>query len=196
MLFSAQLTYPKENPMPISTITTKDIIPEATRAIERYTKRSDPHVTLYRYDTHITVDDLVMDTVEKVVRANPKYLTKTYVWLAAKSVCINRCHRKKLETIPARPMFEEEDGFATALEEEIPGDTRDYLGELAEFLHGSLDTEENSLLDLLLEGHMYQEIAEKLKISLRTLERRIHELKWKTEYLLTEVDPEIEPLVF
>lgn len=182
--------------MPISTITIKDIIPEATRAIERYTKRRDPHVTLYRYDTHITVDDLVMDTVEKVVRADPKYLTKTYVWLAAKSVCINRMQRKKLDTVPVLPMFEMEDGTSTPIEEELPGDTRDYLKELYEYLEESLDAEENKLLTTLLEGHMYQELAEILGVSLRTLERRIHELKWKTEYLLTEVDPEHSALVF
>lgn len=182
--------------MNLSTITTQDIIPEATKAIERYTKRSDPHVTLFRYDTHISVDDLVMDTVEKVVKANPQYLTKTYVWLAAKSVCINRSQRKKLDTIPCIPMFTEEEGTSTSIEEEIPGDTYDILKDLQEYLVDSLSLEENELLNLLLKGKMYAEIAEDLGISLRTLERKIHELKWKTEYLLTEVDPEIDPLVF
>lgn len=182
--------------MNLSTITTQDIIPEATKAIERYTKRSDPHVTLFRYDTHISVDDLVMDTVEKVVKANPKYLTKTYVWLAAKSVCINRTQRKKLDTIPSLPLFSEDDSVCTPIEEEVPGDTYDILSDLHEFLKDSLLEDENELLNLLLKGKMYAEIAEDLGISLRTLERKIHELKWKTEYLLTEIDPEIDPLVF
>lgn len=182
--------------MHISTISIKDIIPEATKAIERYTKRSDQSITLFRYDTHLTVDDLVMDTVEKVLKAEPKYLTKTYVWLAAKSVCINRCKRKKIDTVPVLPVFELEDGTSTPIEEEVPGDTRDYLGELQAYLEDSLSTEENKLLKALLEGRMYQDVADHLGISLRTLERRIHELKWKAEYLLTEVDPQHSPLVF
>ena len=94
--------------MNISTISTADIIPEATKAIHKYTKRSDPHVTLFKYDTHVTVDDLVMDTVEKVLKANPKYLTKTYVWLAAKSTCINRSQKRKLDTIPCAPVFSDD----------------------------------------------------------------------------------------
>lgn len=182
--------------MQLSTITVKDIIPEATRAIERYTKRSDPSVTLFKYDTHMTIEDLVMDTAEKVIKANPKYLTKTYVWLAAKSVCINRMNRKKLITFPVVPPFEFEDGVATPIEEELPGDTRDYLEELQEFLAEGLPKDDQILLSLLLKGKMYAEIAEKLGISLRTLERRIQDLKWKTEYLLTEVDPDVEPLIF
>ena len=182
--------------MPISTIKIQDIIPEATKAIERYTKRKDVHTTLYRYDTHITVDDLVMDTVEKVVKANPQYLTKTYVWLAAKSVCINRTQRKKLATVPCLPSFSQEDACPTPLEEEIPGDTYDILSDLLEYLVESLDKDEYKLLSTLLDGKMYVEIAETLKISLRTLERRVQELKWKLEYLLTEIDPDIDPLVF
>jgi DNA-directed RNA polymerase specialized sigma24 family protein len=182
--------------MHISTITTADIIPEATRAIERYTKRRDPNVTMFKYDTHITVDDLIMDTVEKVVKANPTYLTKSYVWLAAKSVCINRTQKKKLDTVPMLPAFELEDGVSTPLEEEIPADTYDYLQDLAEYLTDSLDKESNELIKLLLTGKMYVEIAEDLGISLRTLERKVHELKWKMEYLLTEVDPTENPLVF
>lgn len=182
--------------MKLSTIGTQDLIPEATKAIERYTKRKAQHSTLARYDTHLTVDDLVMDTVEKVIQANPKYLTKTYVWLAAKSTCINRVHKKKLDTLPVLPAFSHEEGVSTPLEEEIPQDTYDILSDLGEYLAESLGEQERELLHLLLKGKMYAEIAESLGISLRTLERRLHCLKWKTEYLLTEVDPDMNPLVF
>jgi len=183
--------------MNISTISTADIIPEATKAIHKYTKRSDPHVTLFKYDTHVTVDDLVMDTVEKVLKANPKYLTKTYVWLAAKSTCINRSQKRKLDTIPCAPVFSDDsDSTTTPLEEGLPGDTYDILDDLHEYLKEHLGTEENQLLDHLLQGKLYAETAETLGISLRTLERRIHELKWKTEYLLTEVNPDSYSLIF
>jgi DNA-directed RNA polymerase specialized sigma24 family protein len=182
--------------MNISTITVADIIPEATKAISRYTKRKDTHITLFKYDTHITTDDLVMDTVEKVVKANPQYLTKTYVWLAAKSVCINRTQRKKLATVPSTPLFFEEGGVATPIEEELPGEIYDTISDLQEYLVEILSKQENRLLTELLKGRMYVEIAETLKISLRTLERRVQELKWKTEYLLTEEDPDVNPLVF
>ncbi len=182
--------------MNISTISTADIIPEATKAIARYTKRRDPSVTLFKYDTHVTVEDLVMDTVEKVIRANPVYLTKTYVWLAAKSTCINRSQKRKLDTIPSYPAFSEDSDMFTPLEEEIPGDTYDILNDLHEYLVEFLSEDENELLSTLLKGKMYVETAEILGVSLRTLERRIHELKWKTEFLLTEVDPSTNSLIF
>jgi DNA-directed RNA polymerase specialized sigma24 family protein len=182
--------------MNISTITVADIIPEATKAISRYTKRSDTCTTLFKYDTHLTTDDLIMDTVEKVVRANPQYLTKTYVWLAAKSVCINRTQRKKLITVPVVPMFSGESGAPTPIEEELPGEIYDTISDLQDYLVEILSKQENALLNELLKGRMYVEISETLKISLRTLERRVQELKWKTEYLLTEEDPDVSPLVF
>ena len=182
--------------MNISTITISDIIPEATKAISRYTKRSDTSTTLFKYDTHITTDDLIMDTVEKVVRANPQYLTKTYVWLAAKSVCINRTQRKKLLTVPVIAAFAGSGDVATAIEEELPGEIYDTISDLKDYLVESLNPEENKLLEELLKGRMYAEIAETLNISLRTLERRVQEIKWKTEYLLTEEDPDVNPLVY
>lgn len=182
--------------MELSTISIKDIIPEATRAIERYTKRSDPNVTLFKYDTHLSTEDLVMDTVEKVISANPNYLTKTYVWLAAKSVCINRMQKKKLLTVPAEQGHGDPEGQWTPLEETIPGDTADILADIYEYIVYSLGEEEQFLLNELIEGRMYVEIAEKLGISLRTMERRVHELKWKIEFLLTEEDPDVSPLVF
>ena len=84
----------------------------------------------------------------------------------------------------------------TPLEEEIPGDTYDILNDLHEYLVEFLSEDENELLSTLLKGKMYVETAEILGVSLRTLERRIHELKWKTEFLLTEVDPSTNSLIF
>lgn len=98
--------------MNLSTIKINQIIPEATRAIERYTKRSDPASLLMRYDTHLSTEDLVMETVEKVLKANPQYLTKTYVWLAAKSVCINKCQKKRIDSIEVRPKFSDTDLYS------------------------------------------------------------------------------------
>ncbi len=181
---------------PVSTISISDIIPEATKAIERYTKRSDTHSILTRYDTHLSTEDLVMATVEKVVKANPTYLTKTYVWLAAKSVCINQCQRKRIETVDVVHPFTYEDGYSHSLEDEIEGDAYNHVDDLFIYLVKHLNPEEQELLHHLLEGKMYVDIAETLGISLRTLERKVHDLKWKTEYLLTEEDPDVNPLVY
>lgn len=180
----------------VSTITTNDIINEATRAIERYTKRSDTHSTLARYDTHLSTEDLVMETVEKVLKANPEYLTKTYVWLAAKSVCINKCQKKRIHTVDVSNPFASEGDEAPIIEHEILGDSYDHIADHYQYLISCLGQEELELLEELLEGTMYVVIAEKLGISLRTLERRVAELKWKTEFLLTEEDPDVTPLIY
>jgi RNA polymerase sigma factor (sigma-70 family) len=171
--------------MQISTITIKDLIPEATRAIERYTKRSNTASILQKYDTHLTTDDLVMETVEKVIKANPQYLTKTYVWLSAKSVCINRCQKKRIITIDVLPTQSGDESFEPSLEQELIGDSYDHISDLYNDLLTRLTPEELQLLEALLEGQMYVVIAETLGISLRTLERRVQELKMKTEDILS-----------
>lgn len=185
-----------ETSIPMSTITVADIIPEATRAIERYTKRSDPHSILTRYDTHLSTEDLVMATVEKVVKANPQYLTKTYVWVAARSVCINQCQRKRIDTVDSVHPFTYEDGVTHSLEDELEGDAYNHVDDIYLDLLKVLQPDELELLYHLLDGKMYVDIAETLGISLRTLERKVQELKWKTEYLITEEDPDVNPLVY
>lgn len=177
----------------VSTISLLDLIPEATRAIERYTKRGNKDSILTRYDTHLSTEDLVMEAVEKVLKANPQYLTKTYVWLAAKSVCINRCQRKRIITVDATNPFGPDADDYPVLEHEIPGDIYVSLGDTLEHLLSHLSTEETELLGYLAEGILYVSIAETLGVSLRTLERRVADLKWKVEYLLTEEDPDINP---
>lgn len=178
--------------MSISTISTKDLIPEATRAIERYTRRSDPNVTLSKYSSHLSTEDLVMATVEKVLRANPLYLTKTYVWLAAKSVCINESQKKRfILTESSLPENE-----CPPLEESIEGVAFDDTSDLYKDLLTHLTEDEQILLSHLIQGTLYAEIAETLGLSLRTLERRVAELKWKTEFLVTEENPDEVPLVY
>ena len=171
--------------MQLSTITIHDLIPEATKAIERYTKRSDTSSILTRYDTHLSTEDLVMETVEKVIKANPQYLTKTYVWLSAKSVCINRCQKKRIVTIDVNPIYSGDESFSPAPEDELIGDSYDHISDLYEDLMSRLTPEELQLLEALLDGSLYVVIAEELGISLRTLERRVQELKLKTEDILS-----------
>lgn len=177
----------------VSTIGLHDLIPEATRAIERYTKRSNKDSILTRYDTHLSTEDLVMETVEKVIKANPQYLTKTYVWLAAKSVCINRCQRKRITTVDVGTPFGPDESDIPVLEHEIPGDIYVDMADNLEYLLSHLSVEETELLGYLAEGILYVSIAETLGVSLRTLERRVADLKWKVEYLLTEEDPDVHP---
>jgi DNA-binding NarL/FixJ family response regulator len=126
-----------------------------------------------------------METVEKVIKANPQYLTKTYVWLSAKSVCINRCQKKRIITIDVLPTQSGDESFEPSLEQELIGDSYDHISDLYSDLLSRLSPEELELLEALLEGQMYVVIAENLGISLRTLERRVQELKLKTEDILS-----------
>lgn len=178
----------------VSTIKVSQIIPEATKAVRKFIKGSSVHRTLPYFGSHITMDDLIMDSVEKVIRANPVYLTKSYVWVAARCVCIDSMQKKKLPWSTAdhhNPTFRHtEDGPKVPLEELMEGDANDRLKETEEELRSYLSEPQCALLDALLSGKMYIEIAEDLKISLRTLERQIQELKWNLEYIVTGVDPE------
>jgi DNA-directed RNA polymerase specialized sigma24 family protein len=180
----------------LSTISLNDLIPEATRAIERYTKRTDVHSILTRYDTHLSTEDLVMETVEKVLNANPEYLTKTYVWLSAKSVCINKCQKKRIITVDVGNPFGPDSEDSPILEHEILGDTYDHIKDCFDYIVPHLSEDDQALLRELLNGGLYIAIADNLGVSLRTLERRVADLKWKVEYLLSEEDPDVNPLVY
>jgi DNA-directed RNA polymerase specialized sigma24 family protein len=167
--------------MNLSTITASDIVPEATKAIKRFLKGSKSQQVL---GTPYQIEDLAMDAAEKVIRANPMYLTKSYVWIAARCVCINVLNKKSINVVD--PVLEDE----LSLEDLMEGDTHNHMGDLHKEIRGYLSEEQLAILDLLLEGHMYVVIAEKTNVSLRTLERQVQELKWTIEYLLTENDPD------
>jgi len=181
----------------ISTIAVSNIIPEATKAVQRFVKGSSQYRTLPYFGSHITLDDLVMDAVEKVIRANPMYLTKSYVWVAARCVCIDSLQRKKLPWAASDKvnptLFDPETGAKSSLEELIEGDSYDYLSELEEEMRTYISKEQVVLYDHLLTGKMYVEIAELMGISLRTLERQVQELKWLFEFILTDRDPDTNP---
>lgn len=183
------IQYPK-----ISTITTAELIPEATKAVQKFVKGSSTSRTLPYFGSHITLDDLVMDAVEKVIKANPMYLTKSYVWIAAKCVCIDKLQQKKLPWVSADrvnpTLFDEETTAKSSLEELLEGDAYDEMETMDGYLRACISEDQIKLYDALLSGKMYIEIAENLGISLRTLERQVQELKWTFEFLLTEEDPD------
>lgn len=178
----------------ISTITAAAIIPEATKAIQRFCRTTSTTRTMPYFGSHMTLDDLVMDTAEKVIKANPMYLTKSYVWMAARCVCIDKLQQKKLPWIAADKvnptLYDNEEGARTPLEELVPGNTHDIMGDLEIEMKDYLGEDQIELYEGLLEGKMYVEIAENLGVSLRTLERQIQELKWMFEYILVGVDPD------
>lgn len=186
----------------VSTIKPHEIIPEATRAIQRFVKSTNTNRILPYFGSHITLDDLVMDTCEKVISANPMYLTKSYVWVAARCVCIDHLQRKKLPWLPSDKvnptLFDPETEAKSSLEELIEGDAYDYLTDLEDEVEKYLGEDLKAVYRELLTGKMYVEIAEDLDISLRTLERRVHELKWVLEYILTGEDPyeKTHPVLF
>lgn len=171
----------------VSTIKTSEIYDEALSAVKMFIGKNDGSRTLPHFGTHISLEDLAMDAVEKVVRANPMYITKTYVRIAARCVCIDRLKSKKLSHITINPYEDEE---FTAIEETMEGDIHDEMGELEELLLESLTDMQKVIYKKLMENKMYVEIAEDLGISLRTLERQVQELKWLCEYQLIGFDPD------
>ncbi len=177
----------------ISTITSADIYPEAYLAVNLFIGNRLRNQSLPALGTHITVEDLAMDACEKVVRANPMYLTKSYVRMAARCVCIDKLKRKKLIIGSLKELKSEEDNSDTwfnTVEETIEGDITDYMSSLEEELVAAMNPLQTSIYKELLKNKMYLEISETLGISLRTLERQIQELKWLCEYLLTGIDPD------
>ena len=171
----------------ISTITTAQMYPEAYLAVRLFIGKHVNSRTLPHFGTHVSLEDLTMDAVEKVVRANPMYITKSYVRIAARCVCIDKLKQKKLTTLTINPFEDEE--FAT-MEDSLEGNIEDRMETLENNLLTAMDPLQVSIYKELLKNKMYAEIAETLNISLRTLERQVQELKWLCEYLLLGTDPD------
>jgi DNA-directed RNA polymerase specialized sigma24 family protein len=180
----------------ISTISSSEIYDYALLGVKKFVGSKPEYETLPYFGTHVSLEDLAMDAVEKVVRANPMYITKTYVRIAARCACIDKLKSKKLDVNPfatSASRFQEEE--EVNLEEGIEGDITDHLEPLEQLLMSSMDPLQLKIYNELLKNKMYVEIAENLGISLRTLERQVQELKWLCEYLLTEEDPDVNSIL-
>tara|TARA_R110002096_G_scaffold162983_1_gene330291 strand:+ start:94 stop:657 length:564 start_codon:yes stop_codon:yes gene_type:complete len=173
----------------ISTITSGDIYEQALIGVKKFVGKKFDSQTLPYFGSHVSLEDLAMDAVEKVVRANPMYITKTYVRMAARCVCIDKLKSKKLRQHHVKPTFEDEDSIEDCLE----GNAEDSMASMETMILAAMDPMQREIYEGLLSGKMYIEIAESLKISLRTLERQVQELKWLCEYLLIEEDPDTNP---
>ena len=174
----------------LSTITAAQIWPVAFNAIKRFTKRSDT-ASLERYfGSHVSLEDLAMDAVEKVVRANPIYLTKSYVNMAAKCVCIDALQKGKITQIEIQAITTYDVGDSGPIEDSIEFDAYDHTEDLETFLLTTFSPQETLVYEGLKSRKMYVELAEDLRLSLRTFERQVRDLKWKIQYLLLEEEPE------
>jgi RNA polymerase sigma factor (sigma-70 family) len=183
-----------------STVATVDIIPLATRAVQKLINGSQTHVLRRYFGSHYGIEDLIMDTVEKVVRANPMYLTRSYINSAARCVFIDLLYKKrKLHQVEDPSTAEVEgiiivdddsDGSHTSLEDHVTGDIHNHMEDMEDSLMTHLNEKDQMLYKLLISHELYADIADKLGIAVRTLERRVHDLRWKMEYLLTEENPD------
>ncbi len=170
----------------ISTITSSEIYEQALLGVKKFIGKKSDSQTLPYFGSHVSLEDLAMDACEKVIRANPMYITKTYVRIAARCVCIDKLKSKKLTTYHVQ--LKEEDN--TSLADSVIGSATDDLTELESMLRSAMDPVQHKIYDALMEGKMYITISEDLGIPLRTLERLIQELKWMCEFLLLETDPD------
>lgn len=162
--------------MNLSTISVKDIIPVATYAAQFYTRKPANDTLLRNYGSHVSLEDLIMDAVEKVLRMNPVYLTKAYVFLAVRCTLIDAGLKKKLDVVET-----EDDPLEDTIEA-----NEDSILELEALIEDFLTEDEKEVYEAVANAELYAAIAENLGISVRTLERRVHELKKKVKYILED----------
>lgn len=183
------LTLNQANTHELSTIKAEDILPIAEAYVKKFTKRSDDSTLMRYFGSHVTLEDLSMDAVEKVVRANPLYLTRAYVRMAARCVCIDALYKNKVPQVEIQSLVTWEEGDSGPIEESVTGDSYDHLADVEEFLETTMSEQELRVFKGLQSRKMYVEIAQDLGLSLRTFERQVRDLKWKVTYLLTEEEP-------
>lgn len=168
----------------VSTITDNDLFPVALKAVQRFVKGSNRKRLIRYFGSYYTLEDLAMEAVEKVLKAKPVYLTKTYVNMAATCACIDRLQSPKLPWQDVAAYVINSEGDKTPPEELIEGDAYDTLSDLEMYVKSQLSP---VLLDTYLalqEEETYVESANKRNISTRTLERRVAKLKITIDSLL------------
>lgn len=167
----------------------ESLYPTALYFVKQFVKGSNNQRILRHFLGYETLDDVAMDVVVKVLNANPNYLTKGYIKIAAKCVCINKLKKKQVPWAEIKALFDENNN-EVSLEDLIESEPLYTVAELEEQILEFLGEEERETYDALLTNQHYPELAHSLGVSTRTLERRVHDLKYKLHFILNEEDPE------
>lgn len=175
-------TLPKDfNVVPsyIPTVEYSELFDLCLKAVKRFVKGSNDKRLLRYFGSHYTLDDLAMEAVEKIVKANPQYLTRSYVNMASKCACIDRLQQPKLpwQDVPAFILGDE--GDPESREEALPGNSFDYTADTLKDLLEVLDAVDIDTLEGLQTDKMYTALANERGISTRTFERRVKTLREK-----------------
>ena len=110
---------------------TEELYNYALFCVKRFVKGSSKTRTLRYFNGYETIDDVAMDVVEKILKCNPSYLTKAYVSIATKCVCINKLKKKIVPQVELNPLKDEESS-PVVFEDLVEGNSHDILGELHE----------------------------------------------------------------
>lgn len=182
---------------PLSTITMDELLPTAEAAARAFCRKGDRALTMKQLGSHYTIEDLAMDAVEKVLKASPEYLTKSYVWFATRCVALTLVSRGKLMTLDdlKLPTSDEDGEIMNELQTHMEGEgSYDFVLSLEQLVLDSLTGKELTLYSDLIEDKSYPQIAKEMGVSVRTLERRIHDLKARVNMIL-ELDGALETLI-
>lgn len=157
----------------------KEYINVATKYLQRITGVGDITARLYHCDSHLTIEDIVSATMEKLLLASPERITSAYVKVTAKSVYFDEVKLKSRlcyidKTTKGESM--EEDNVPP-IEETLSEDIYDHISDLKEQLNITLNDECKDVLVLLLEGHTQQDIASAMHKSRRDIAKYIDKIK-------------------
>ena len=147
----------------------KEYINVATKYLQRITGVGDITARLYHCDTHLTIEDIVSSSMEKLLLASPESITPAYVKITAKSVYFDEVKlRSKLDYVDkTRKVESSEDDGIPPIEETLVEDIYDHISDLKEQAMITLNDECKDILVLTLEGHTQQDIAAAMNMSKR-----------------------------
>ena len=157
----------------------KEYINVATKYLQRITGVGDVTARLYHCDSHLTIEDIVSSSMEKLLLASPESITPAYVKVTAKSVYFDQVKlRSKLDYVDKTSKGEasEDDGYPP-IEETLVDDIYDHISDLKEQAMITLNDECKDVLVLTLEGHTQQDIAAAMQRSKRDVAKYITQIR-------------------
>lgn len=158
-----------------------DYFDVAVKHLQRLTGVKGVSATLYRTDSHLSIEDLASSTVERILNCNPDYVTAAYVKVSAKNVYFDELKRKKrLQYTDVQSQGGDmDDEVKTPIEETLEQDIYDHIEDLKEQLNMTLNDECKGVLSLLIEGHSYTDIQSATGYSARAVQGHIKTIRDK-----------------
>jgi len=154
-------------------LTDAELLDYAIDAASYFLRSNDTQVYHGKYNG-LSIEDIAMEAIVKIIEADVSPKSKTYVIEVVHNTCLNILKKKKLEVSETT---KDDDGVTVTPKDRRTTELSD-ISNLENFVIGYLDKDDRLLYTLYaVQGLSKENIADTLGVSVRTVHRRIQELR-------------------